>query len=291
MRLSHACVLDRMSRLSEMIGASDVVLGYNFFGVISTIRYLMGSLLNGATRIVNQGEFSAERHIELIEKFKVTYTFTQTLNTLQLLNHPKIETADFSSIRHYTSGGGTPFDIIQKMNLLFTGGRFNQHFGMSEAGGTIAVNLHRTTNESVGQLISGCEAKIISEHGDRLGVNENGEFCIKFPFMFNGYVCEEDDEISHLDDEGFFSTGDMAYFDENGDLFVVDRKKNIFRSSGHDVIPSEIERFLNRIEGVMLSCVVPIVDHKGDCLPAAVVVKTKNSKCVEESIYKSVSSK
>lgn len=94
-----------------------------------------------------------------------------------------------------------------------------------------------------------------------------------------------------FDDEGFFATGDIGSFDQNCDLFIVDRKKAMFKTDGYQVTPAEIEMFLNKVDGVKQSCVVPIPDAKYDNLPAAVVVKEKHSNCTEKSIYDAVSSK
>lgn len=292
MNLSHAAILDKMPRLSRIIGASDIVLAYSDLCGVSVIRYLIGSILNGAARIVHQDEFTVERFLEIIEKFNVTYTLTPVYQTVQLLNHPLIETANLSSLRHYTSGGmKLPLDVIERMNKYLKNGKLCQSFGLSESAGTIALNLNHLSNDSVGQLISGAEAKILNEQGDRLGVNESGELCVKLPYMFLGYIPNGSNECTYFDSEGFFRTGDIARFDENADLFILDRKREIFESDGNHVFPSEIEEFLNQIEGVKQSCVVPISDKKGDHLPAAVIVRSEKSMCTEESIYNSVLSK
>lgn len=285
--IPHAAVLDKIPRLSKIIGASDVALSYSELDSVSAIRYLMGTIAHGAARIVSQGAFTVERFLEIIDKFNVTYTLTPVFRTIQLVNHPLIKTANLSSLRHYTSGGvKLPSDVIQRMNKHLTNGKLYQNFGMSESVGTIS--LTHISNGSVGQLISGAEVKIVNDRGDRLGVKENGELCIKLPYMFLGYIHGGKNIQSCLDGEGFFHTGDIAHFDENGDLFIVDRKKEIFKSDGYHVIPSQIEEFLNQIEGVKQSCVVPIPDPMGDNLPAAIMVQSENSKCTEESILNSV---
>lgn len=124
-----------------------------------------------------------------------------------------------------------------------------------------------------------------------MGINENGELCIKLPLLFSGYLENLENSPNYFDSDGFLFTGDIAYFDDNGDLFIVDRKKDLFKSYGDHVIPSEIEEILNKIDGVKQSCLIPIPDPKDDNLPAAVIVKTENSQCTEEIIFDSVKSK
>lgn len=287
--LTHAMVLDKVCRFSEFIGAEDILLAFNPLGGVSGIRIYITPILNGATIIANQGSYSPDRFFKLIEKFKVTYALVPALQTSQLIKHPQFKSADLSSLRLCTSGGlKISPHVIQRMNQQLTNGKLCPIFGLTESAGAIALNLHRPINNSVGQLISGCEAKIINEHGDRLGINEIGELCFKSTYMFQGYLTDEENVTSPFDDEGFFSTGDIAHFDDNGDLFIVDRKKLVFKSDGGLVIPNEIEGFLNQIDGVSLSCLVPVLNSIGDHLPAAVIVKSENSKCTAESIYNAV---
>lgn len=278
-----------MRRLSTYIRSTDVLLAP---ATLDGIRIIITGTINGSTRIVNDGPFSPERFFELVERFKVTYTLSAPFKAVQLLNHPQIETADLSSIKHYTCGGsGASFDTIQCISKYLRGGKLCHSFGMTELVGPVAINFNHTRNECVGQLISGCEVKIVNEEGERLGVGETGEFCIRQPHLFSGYLGDNRSFRDYFDSEGFFITGDIARFDENGDLFIIDRKKEMFKCSDYHVTPTEIEVFLNQIEGVKQSCLVPIPDENYEYLPAALIVRTENSTCTEQSISDAVSSK
>lgn len=280
-----------MRNLSSYIRPTDVVLGFNSFDGIAGIRILMGATLNGCTRIVNAGPFSPERFFKLVERFKVTFSLSSAFQPIQILKHPQIQTANLTSYKHYICAGTkVSYDIIQQMNNYLRGGKFCHSYGMTELVGPITVNLDHMKNDCVGQLASGCEAKIVNEQGDRLGIDEDGELCIKQPYLFLGYLGDNRNIQQYFDDEGFFITGDIARFDANGDLFIIDRKKELFKCNGYHVTPCEIEEFLNKIEGVKQSCVVPIPDPICDYLPAVVIEKATNSTCTAEFIYNSVSS-
>ncbi|XP_055309667.1 uncharacterized protein LOC129573305 [Sitodiplosis mosellana] len=291
---SHAAILDKIRRLSQIIRSTDVVLGFENWHFVTGVRVLFGATLNGSTRIVNEGSFSPERFFDLVERFEVTFALNSVIEISQLLDHPRIESADLSSLKYYTCGGmKIPYEIVQKMNKYLKGGRFCHNYGMTELLGSVAINLYHTRNASAGQLISGCEVKIINERGERLGVDEDGELCIRQPYPFLRHLLDDDheNEIVHnnFDNEGFFATGDIAHFDQNNDLFIIGRKKDLFKSCGdYTVIPIEMEEFLNQIDGVQQSCVVPIPDVRYHNLPAAVIVKTKRSNCSAESIYDAV---
>lgn len=257
---------------------------------INGIRIIMAGTINGSTRIVNYAN-TPEQFFELVERFKVTYTLSAPFKAVELLDHPQIETANLSSIKYYTcSGAAASFEIIKSINKYLCGGKLCHTYGMTELVGPVAINFNHTKNESVGQLISGCEVKIVNEKGERLGIDEVGEFCIRQPFQFSGYLGDYDNTLSYFDTEGFFATGDIARFDRNGDLFIIDRKKEMFKYCDYQVTPSEIEVFLNRIDGVKHSCVVPIPNEKLGNLPAALIIKSQHSTCNEQSISEAVSS-
>lgn len=270
------------------VAADTTMLLFHGIGGIAGIRFLMIATLRGSARIVNQGSFSPERLFDLVERFKVTFTIASPSMIAQLLNHPLIESADLSSVKTYLVGfSKIPFELLKKLDEKLPNGKCCQYYSMTELFGPIAINLEHLQNDCVGQLVCGAEAKIVNEDGQRLGVGEMGELCIKQPFRFAGYI---GDTGNYFDDDGFFATGDVGYFDENSDLFIVDRLKELFKNREYHVIPSEIEAFLDKIDGVQQSCVVPIPDTMCDNLPAAVIVKSERSNCTAESIYQAVSS-
>ncbi|XP_055294849.1 uncharacterized protein LOC129564703 [Sitodiplosis mosellana] len=286
--LTHANVLNRMSKMSFMT-PDDVMIGFTSVDAISGIRYLISGTLNGSTRIVNQGKFTVERLFELVEKFKITFTSSTMFCVHQMLNHPKIETANLSSMKIFRAGGATmSYKDIQKLNQYLPNGKFAHSLGMTEMAGVVSINLLHANNNCVGQLVDDLEAKIVDDQGERLGVNEIGELCLRDPFLFKGYLGDDESTSKCFDSEGFFKTGDLARFDENNDLFIIDRKKEQFKCLSYHVIPAEIQEFLNQIDGVYDSCVVPIPDPNYDSLPAAVLIKADNSTCTEESIEDAV---
>ncbi|XP_055325727.1 uncharacterized protein LOC129579599 [Sitodiplosis mosellana] len=289
--LTHANVLDKLRKYSALIEVGDTMLGWAHFRGISGVRFLISGTLSGARRVVNQGAFTPERFFKLVQEFNVNVTFLNDSSQIhQLLKHPQIKTADLSSLKMlHCAGTIVPLHFIEKMNSHLGSSKFCNSFGMTETCGTVAINLYHSKNNCTGQLIGDCEAKIVNEQGDRLGVNESGELYLKDPFMFEGYLGDDGNASQHFDREGFFRTGDIAHFDENSDLFITDRKKELFKYMGYHIIPNEIQQFLDQIDGVDESCVVPVPISKYVLAPAAVIIKTKNSACTEEFIYDAVS--
>lgn len=281
-----------MARLRDFFRSTDVILKYVSLEGVAGVRYFLGAILNGSTQIVNTGPFSPSRFFELVERFRVSTTYAGAYAIAQILQQPGTETANLNTIRLFVCGGSSvSSQIIQKMSTYLKNGHFCNTYGLTETFGTIACNMQHTRNNCVGQLIGGDDVKIVNDHGERLGVNETGEVCIKLPFSFPGYLNSTENVDGQVDDEGFFRTGDEGRFDENGDLFIDDRKKEIFKCYGYRISPVEMEAFINGIDGVKQACVVPIPNGAIGSAPAAVVVKDEGSDCTKQSIYDAVASK
>lgn len=281
-----------MESLNQIYKSTDVVLKFSSLHGVAAIRCLLGATLYGGIRLVNTGPFTPKRFFDFVERFKVSMTYTNIFEIAQMLHDSDIETANLDSLTLFQCGDANiSFQVIRKFSKYLKNAKFSNTYGLTESYGTIACNLEHTRNNCVGQLLCNHEAKIVNDQRDRLGVNETGELCIKFSVPFLGYLNKAKEMHLFVDDEGFYMTGDEARFDENGDLFVDDRKKEMFKSSGTKVSPSDLEAFINNIEGVKQSCVVPVPSEKYGNVPAAVIVKTEKSICTENSIYDCVSSK
>lgn len=216
--ISHASVLHKMKALNGIFRPSDVLLKFLSFDGVSGIRYLLGPILNGSMRMVNTGPFSPLRFFKFVERFRVTIVHTSAFTVSQILKHPKIETANLDSLRliHY-GGASIPFATVRKTNSYLRNGKICAGYGLTESFGTVACNLEHAKNNCAGQLIGGYVVKIVNDYGERLGVNQTGEICIKFPFPFPGYLRLAQNIDVFVDNEGFFMTGDEGRFDGNGD--------------------------------------------------------------------------
>lgn len=281
-----------MESLRHTFKSTDVVVKLAHLASIAAVRCFLGAALFGGKYVMNAGPFSPKRYFELTERFHGTTIYASIYEIMQMLHDPGLETANLDSLTSFQCGSGyVSLEIIHRFGKYLKNAKICNHFGMTEAGGTIACNFEHVRNNSVGQLLCNHQAKIVNDNGERLGINEIGEFCIKFPIPFLGYIGKENEMHLFIDDEGFYMTGDEARFDENGDLFIDDRKKEVFKSHGAKVSPAQIEAFINNIDGVKESCVVPVPSELYGNLPTAVVVKSHNSTVTEQIIYDSVSSK
>lgn len=170
-----------------------------------------------------------------------------------------------------------------KITKYLKNGIVMQAYGMSELGGIATIGVTAEENDaSVGRLSFGIEAKIIDEDGNRLGVGETGEICLKTKFKFLGYFDNEDATNGAIDDEGFLLTGDIGYFDEEQKLCLVDRKKDMMKYCASQISPTEIEQLIIQCVSVKAVCVVGIPDDVVGDLPAAVIVRNDNEPIVTQ---------
>lgn len=183
------------------------------------------------------------------------------------------------------AGAAVHEELCHRMKKYLPGGDIYVVYGMSEAAGIITVNYPDARPGSVGQLACGTSVKIIDDEGNHCAIGERGEICLKMRYDFLGYYGNEEETTKTLDSNGFIHSGDVGYFDEDGFLYLVDRKKDILKYKNNQISPSEIENIILKLDGIKNVCVVGIPDMECTDLPAAVIIRSENSRVTEKEIY------
>lgn len=201
---------------------------------------------------------------------------------------------DLSSIRLILCGGSkfspsTAMKILQRLK----NGSIVQAYGLSEVGGCATMGaLTKEEDSSVGRLSLGTQAKITDDDGNRLGIGETGEICLKSRFKFLGYFGNEEATSNAMDNENFLVTGDVGYFNEEHQLYLVDRKKDLMKYCASQISPTEIEQYIVKNPRVKAVCVVSVPDEVAGDLPAAVIVQNDNDDPIsKEEIEQMVAGK
>jgi acyl-CoA synthetase (AMP-forming)/AMP-acid ligase II len=120
--------------------------------------------------------------------------------------------------------------------------------------------------------------------------NEIGEIYSISAYKFLGYANNPEETKGAFDSAGWFKTGDLGYISEMGEIFIVDRKKDMIKYLNYQVAPSEIEGLIGKIAGITSVCVVGIPDMISGDLAAAIIVKDKNSLLTEQDVVDEVAS-
>lgn len=165
-----------------------------------------------------------------------------------------------------------------------------QGYGMTEA--TLAFTGQTDdahTPGSVGIIRSGFWGKVIdTETGVVLGPNQRGELCFKGTTVMKGYVGDVLSTSATIDKEGWLHTGDIGYYDDNGEWYIVDRIKELIKFKAFQVPPAEIEAVLLTHPGVKDVGVIGVPDDEAGELPLAFVVQQHNVNLTKEDIIEYV---
>lgn len=246
------------------------------------------------TMITTKQRFDVNILIELIEKYGVNRFVCPPSQLSEIIRSEALAKANLSTLNSIIVGGSAVSQYLrEKFRTKFPNIRLSVVYGMSEY--TIGFPLGDDNGVSVGgMLMDNVEVKIVDDDGNRLGVGHQGELRVRNSrYNFLGYYGNPEATQSAIDNEGFFITGDIGYFDEHNHLYIIDRKKEILKYKNFQYNPSEIEEVIEMMEEVEHVAVVGVPDPDVTDLPTAVVVlkiEFKN-KISEKFIQEFVASK
>ncbi|MDX2164202.1 MAG: AMP-binding protein [Gammaproteobacteria bacterium] len=216
------------------------------------------------------------------------FTAITGVNTLfnALLHHPDFENVDFSHL-HISVGGGMAvqkivaerWETVTKCGLL-------EGYGLTEASPAISMtplNL-KHYNGSIGLPLPSTDISIRDESGKEVALGESGELCVKGPQVMLGYWRNPQETENVIKADGWLYTGDIAKMDNNGFIYIVDRKKDMINVSGFKVFPTEIEGVIAKHPGVKEVGVVGVNDPVHGELVKAVIIKKDPALTKEEII-------
>lgn len=203
-----------------------------------------------------------------------------------LAKHPIVDKYDLSSLMVLLCGAAplsreTEDQIKERIGVPF----IRQGYGLSESTLSVLVQTDDYCKPgSVGVLKVGIYAKVVDpDTGKILGPNERGELCFKGDGIMKGYIGDSKSTQSAIRD-GWLHTGDIGYFDDSLEFFIVDRIKELIKYKGFQVPPAEIEALLLTNEKIKDAAVIGKPDEEAGELPMAFVVKQPNTQLTAEDV-------
>ena len=238
---------------------------------------MSGAIQNGMTLVLHPN-FEEQTILKSIQEHRATLFEGVPTMFMFLLNHPEFDHYDLSSLRCCTVGGQTmPKPKMEEVEERF-GCPLIELWGMTELGGlgsTFAAN-GPVKHGSIGVALPYTEARIANteDASKTLLAGEVGELMIKGGIVMQGYFGNEQATRDTIESDGWMHTGDVASMDEDGCIFIVDRKKDMILTAGYNVYPAEIERVVAGHPDVALVAVGSIPDEeKGELAKAYIVPK------------------
>jgi fatty-acyl-CoA synthase len=289
-QVSHRMIAwNTLNTVIHDVTHNDVYLNvFPMFHTGGLFVYTLPQVIFGGTTVLICA-FDPAQVLNLLEREKVTIFAAVPTMYQMLTTAPNWDSANLSALRFCTSGGAPlPVPLVEKYTAE-KGIRFKQGFGMTEFGpGIFALAPEDAIRKagSIGRPNFFVDAKIVGEQNQFLGPNEAGELILKGPSYSSGYFNNLEATKAAVDERGYFHTGDVAQYDEEGYFYIVDRMKDMFISGGENVYPAEIEKALYQHPAVHMCAVIGLPDAKWGEVGKACVVLKPNQSATEEELLK-----
>ena len=267
-----------------------------FYHIAGTTAY-MTNLWTGR-KLVVMPQFDPGAWLDLVAGERITHAFVVPTMMKQLIDHPRFENTDLSSLTNVAYGGAPmPVQVIRRAIEVFPKSvGFVNAYGQTETtssltilgpddhrlnGSPAEVELKLKRLNSIGRPLPDVEIKVRGDEGNFLPTGEVGEIIIRTPRLMKGYAGRTDD--ARLPD-GWRATGDLGWLDEDGYVFFAGRKDDMIIRGGENIAPAEIEAVLMSHTGVDECAVIGVPSVEWGQTVKAFVVPRKGHRVTEEEL-------
>ena len=206
------------------------------------------------------------------------FTYFTGVNTLfaSLLNTPGFRDLDFGALRLSIGGGMAVQEPVAKDWHDVTGLPIVQAYGLTETSPAATINPLRADafSGSIGLPIPSTAIRICDDDGNDLPMGESGEICIRGPQVMEGYWQDQEETDKVMLPGGWFRSGDIGHIDENGYVYIDDRKKDMILVSGFNVYPNEIENVIVEMDGILEAAAIGVPDERSGEIVKVFAVRT-----------------
>jgi long-chain acyl-CoA synthetase len=283
--LTHRALLANIKQAAAveppMIGQGDVVFGVLPLFHVYGLNAVLGAVLRHHASLVLVNGFDVDGSLDTIRAFGVTvvpvappvFAYWRGVDDLA---------GRLAGVRVLLSGSAPLSPELIEEFTKRTGKAVHQGYGLTEAAPIVTSTLCSKTPKagSVGAALPGVAVRLIDEHGHQPEGEDPGEIQVRGDNLFSGYW---PDGFDGPGQDGWYATGDVGFLDPDGDLFLVDRLKELVIVSGFNVYPSEIEELISSVEGVAEAAVIGSPDPAtGEAVVAFVVPAPSWSLTLDE---------
>ena len=288
-RLSHtnlvANILQTLPQLTEngQDRNSSVMAVLPFFHIYGMNTVLNTTLANRA-HLVTMPSFDLKTFLELHQAHGIDFSFVAPPIAVVLAKHPLVDDYDLDKLKTLLSGAAALDHALAAAVQERLGVTVVQGYGMTETSPVTHTGIRGTTPlESIGLPVANTECKVVDLTDEALGEilppgnegekSDSGEMWVRGPQIMLGYLDNEEATQNTLVGDGWLRTGDVVEYDHGGNVYVVDRAKELIKYKGYQVAPAELEALLMTHEDVADAAVVGFIrEEDGEELPRAFVV-------------------
>ncbi|KZT72456.1 acetyl-CoA synthetase-like protein [Daedalea quercina L-15889] len=249
---------------------------YHIYGIVIIMHF---KPFYGISVVVTP-KFDFLAFLNSIQRHRINFLTVVPPMVVALCKHPAVKKFDLSSI-HFIASGAAPLsaELTVQLSKLFPQVQIGQGYGMTETSTVVAFpqrEQHICTPGSAGRLLPGVVVKVVRSDGSLAPRGETGEFVVKSPSNALGYLDNEKATKETFKD-GWIYTGDEVYINDENELFVVDRIKDLIKVKGFQVAPPELEGHILELKDVSDVCVVGKLDEYSGEVPCAFIVPSADA--------------
>jgi len=284
--LSHRALLANIEQAARveppMVTGDDVVLGVLPLFHVYGLNAVLGQVLRQRARLVLVETFDAERSLDIIEHEAVSVVPVAPPVFAHWLPLPRLHER-LGDVRLVLSGSAPLSPALLDAFVERTGLTVHQGYGLTEAAPVVTSTLCSATVKrgSVGAALPGIALRLIDHRGHPPEGEDPGELHIKGDNLFSGYWPDGSDGPAR---DGWYATGDVGFLDRDGDLFLVDRLKELVIVSGFNVYPVEVEEVIDEVDDVDEAAVIGTPDDATGEAVLAYVRQVPHSSLTEDEL-------
>lgn len=256
------------------IDADETMVAFLPFFHIYGMNVLMNTHLCAGARLICMPRFDLTAFLGFVQDHRVRMVMAVPPIANALAKHPLVDQYDLSSLKVFVSAAAPLGAELSNACGTRIGAKAMQGYGMTELSPiSHFCNEQFSTPGAVGMTLPNTICKIVDPAtGEALGVDQEGELCIRGPQVMKGYLNNPEATAKTIDADGWLHTGDIACYDAHGQMYIRDRLKELIKVKGFQVAPAELEAVLQTYPGVSDAAVVGIPDDEAGEVPVGFVV-------------------
>ena len=257
------------------------------FHVTGEVPVMLNSFVIGRGMVL-MPKWDTGEALRLIERERVTYFVGVPTMSLELMNHADRDNYDLSTLSDITGGGAPrPVAHVERLRAAFPNSQPALGYGLTETNAVGCGNFwgnYAAKPASTGRAQPFLQIAILGDADRHLGPHERGEIAISSAANFKCYWNDPQATAAALTADQYVRTGDIGYLDEDGYLFIVDRKKDIIIRGGENISAAEVEAALYACEGIAEAAVVGAADERLGEVPVAILFRREGSSLDEADL-------